>query len=153
MLLDARLWLSWQRFLSVACFAVSELSARGPRERRPGSHDSAPRPGRDGRAAVHSRPAPAAMRLGLAACRGALQPLRKKAETEIRKAQAAFREARGLSWFAFLNVPLLLLSKYADYKALESRSPISSSKPETSLRRRFARAGGPKRRSYEARRG
>lgn len=47
---------------------------------------------------------------------GAVQPLRQQAEAEIRKAQAAFKEARGLSWTAFLNLPLLLLSKYTDYR-------------------------------------
>lgn len=54
---------------------------------------------------------------------GPLEELRREAQRELDRAKAAFKEARGVSWSAFINLPLLVISKLADYRRW---SPISS---------------------------
>ena len=54
---------------------------------------------------------------------GPREDLCREAQRELDRAKAAFKEARGVTWSAFINLPLLVISKIADYRRW---SPISS---------------------------
>ncbi len=43
--------------------------------------------------------------------KGPIEPLRQAAEQELNRTKAAFKEAKGLAWTAYLSLPLLVLSK------------------------------------------
>ncbi len=43
--------------------------------------------------------------------KGPIEQLRQAAEQELTKTKAAFKEAKGLAWTAYLSLPLLVLSK------------------------------------------
>lgn len=79
---------------------------------------------------------------------GTLESLRKAAEAELNKAKAAFSEARGLSWTAFLNLPLLVLSKIADYRRWRPISELIDQADKSLAEGDRADAEDAKRRSY-----
>ncbi len=81
---------------------------------------------------------------------GAVQSLRQQAESEIRKAQAAFKEARGVNWTAFINAPLFILSKFADYRRWKPISELIDQAEQSLAAGDAAQAEDDKRRSYSS---
>ena len=81
---------------------------------------------------------------------GSVDDLRKAAQGEIDRAKAAFKEARGVSWTAFINLPLLVLSKIADYRRWSPISTLIDDSEKSLAAGDKADAEADKRRSYAA---
>ena len=82
--------------------------------------------------------------------KGSVEQLRQVAGAELAKAQAAFKEAKGLAWTSYLSLPLLALSKLTEARRW---SPIAKliEDSETSLATGdSASSEEEKRRSYAA---
>jgi len=82
--------------------------------------------------------------------KGPLDELRKAAERELERAKAAFKEARGVSWTAFLTLPLLVISKIADYRRWSPISNLIGDSEKSLVAGDKAEAEEDKRRSYAA---
>ncbi len=81
---------------------------------------------------------------------GSADDLRKAAQGEIDRAKAAFKEARGVSWTAFINLPLLVLSKFADYRRWSPISTLIDDSEKSLAAGDKAASDADKRRSYAA---
>lgn len=76
--------------------------------------------------------------------------LRTAAQGEIDRAKAAFKAARGVSWTAFINLPLLVLSKITDYRRWSPISTLIDDSEKSLAAGDKADAEDDKRRSYTA---
>ena len=79
-----------------------------------------------------------------------LAPLRQSADAELKKAKAAFEAARGVSWTAFITVPLFVLSKIADYRRWRPISDLIGQADASLEAGDKAESDDEKRRSYSA---
>lgn len=82
--------------------------------------------------------------------KGPVDELRKAAERELERAKAAFKEARGVSWTAFLSLPLLVVSKIADYRRWQPISNLIDDSEKSLAAGDKAEPEEDKRRSYSA---
>lgn len=82
--------------------------------------------------------------------KGSTDELRQAAQRELDRAKAAFKEARGLSWTAFLSLPLLVISKVADYRRWNPISTLIDDSEKSLAAGDKAEAPEDKRRSYSA---
>ena len=82
--------------------------------------------------------------------KGTTEELREAAQREIDRAKAAFKEARGVSWTAFLSLPLLVISKVADYRRWNPISMLIEDSEKSVEAGDKAEREDDKRRSYTA---
>lgn len=81
---------------------------------------------------------------------GPLEALHQAARAELSKAQAAFKEAKGLAWTAYINLPLLALSKLTDWRRWSPIAQLLEDSEKSLATGEQASSEEEKRRSYAA---
>ena len=82
--------------------------------------------------------------------KGSIDQLRQAAHTELSKTQAAFKEAKGLAWTAYLNLPMLALSTLTEARRWNPIAQLIEDSEKSLATGDSATSEEEKRRSYAA---
>lgn len=81
---------------------------------------------------------------------GLVESLHQAARAELSKTQAAFKEAKGLAWTAYLSLPLLALSKLTEWRRWSPIAQLIEDSEKSLAAGERAESEEEKRRSYAA---